>query len=308
MERKLPVGETVSFCAGFARRNMLLLLRLAWLPVLLSLGGTALILASMGSGALEAATLGTNTYDDPNLGLMGLGYLLSLLGALAFVPAYVVVTRRAAGGYEPPSGLFAGFRFGGREWRVIGAALLWFLLFMAVYFGLTIIIALLTGGIMAATMAGGEPGGAAFAVVGIVSVVAMFATLGFVVFFLVRTMLFIPMAAIENRIALADAWRATKGNFWRLLAVGLLLYLIAFALYIAFFAVAAVVAGVGMGGDIGAGLSGGLGGAAIGVIAVLGLLAIPAYLFLYLLFIAYPGRAAGVLRPMTEETAAAVFD
>ena len=296
MDRKIGVGETIGFCAGYARRNIGLLLRLAWPPILLSVGGTVLILMGLGLGdVVTAVRSGADPYRDANPGLVALGYLLSVLGTLALVPAYVVITRHAAGAYEPPRGLFAGFRFGGREARVIGAAILWFLLLMGVYFGISLAGGAVTLGLMAVAMTGDATGGA-FVVAMVVSFLVTLATLGFVVFFLVRSMLFIPMAATENRIALADAWRATRGNFWRLFAIGLLLYLIVFAVYIAFAALAGSLFAV-MGGEVGAIL-----------IGALGLLAIPAYLFVYLLFLAFPGRAAGALRPLTRNQAAEVFD
>ena len=293
MERKLAVGETLSFVFSFAARRLGLFFRLAWLPLLLSVGGTAVIFTALGTGFFQAAAIGADPYANADWGRIALGYALSLLGLLAFVPAYVVLTRAAAGGYEPPRGLFAGLRFGGREGRVIGAAVLWFLLFMAIYFGITIVSTLLIGGISAALIGTGDGGG--FVLIGILGFLMFLAIFGFVIFFSVRSLLFIPMAATENRIALGDAWAATKGNFWRLFAVGLVLYLAVFGLYVAFAAVAGVVIGL-------------LGQSAMVPAAIiLGLLAIPAYAFLYLLFIAYPARAAGVLRPMSETQAAEVF-
>ena len=293
MERKLSVGETLSFVFSFAAKRIDLFFRLAWLPLLLSVAGTAIVITAFDAGLFASARTGADPYADADWGRMAIGYGLSLLGLVAFVPAYVVMTRAAAGGYEAPRGLFAGLRFGGREGRVIGAAILWFLLFLAIYFGITLVSSLLIGGVTGALM--GTGGGDGFVLAAVVGFAMFLAIFGVVIYFSVRSLLFIPMAATENRIALGDAWAATKGNFWRLFAVGLVLYLAAFGLYLAFAAVMGVVIGlVGEAGMIPAAL-------------VLGLLAIPAYAFLYLLFIAYPGRAAGVLRPMSETRAAEVF-
>ena len=288
MNTKLPVGDTISFAMGFAAKNIGLLLRVAWLPVVVSMAGTAFVFGSVGLTDFESLASGVPT--QPNGSLMALGYLLSLAGALLFVPAYVIVTRKAAGGYEPPRGLFAGFRFGKRELRVIGAAILWYLLFLVIYLAFALVIAMLVGGMVAMSGEGG------FVAVGALSVVLMIALVLGLIFFAVRTMLFVPIAATENRVALGDAWRATKGNFWRLFAVVLVLYAVLTGIYLVFAIAGAAIFGIGGETALVPGLS------------VLGLLALPAYLFAYLLFLAFPGRAAGVLRPMREDAAAAVFD
>ena len=291
MNAKLPVGDTISFIMRFAATNIGLLLRVAWLPVVASLAGSALIFGAFGLTDL-AALQDDAMPAEPDAELMALGYLLSFVGMLLFVPGFVIVTRKAAGGYAPPRGPFAGFRFGGRELRVIGAAILWYLLFVAFYIAAVLVFAVLGGGFFALAMSGES----AMIGMGLVMVIAMLALFGGLIFLFVRTMLFVPMAAVENRIALGDAWRATRGNFWRLLAVGLVLYAALTGIYLVFAIIG--VALFGIGGE--AALAPG--------IAVLSLLAIPAYLFAYPLFLAFPGRAIAALRPMREDQAAAVFD
>lgn len=294
-ERTLGVGQTIAFSLRFSWQNLFLLLRLSWLPVAILVIAMIALFYGFGSAAFaEDEAFPTGPFAGANEGLLALGFVLLLVGSLAFVPAYVIVSRKAAGGYTPPSGVFAGFRFGGREWRVIGAFLLWYLLLSVAYFA----IAFGLGLVFALGMVGlgeGATGGASAVLFGVVGALAGLIAVCALMFFVVRSMLFVPLAAIENRVAFGDAWRATKGNFWRLVAVGLVLYLAGLALYFAF----AVVAGAlfGSGNETVALVGGGL----------LVLLGAPAYLFYCLLFISYPAKAVAKLRPMSDEAAAEVF-
>lgn len=278
MERKLPVGEVIgdSFRFGFDR--FLLMIRLGWLPLAVLIAG-GVLLSMSGVGAFGVAGIA-------NAGLFALAIVVLIIGGLLFVPVYVILTQAAAyGRFEPPRGLFGALRFGGREGRVIGATLLLAVIFIA---------AVVVGSMLIAALGAvfGQGGGGGVLVLVLVGI----AFVAVLLWLYTRLLLFVPLAAIENRISLSAAWAATKGNAWRLFAVVLVFAALSIAISLVFQAIQLTALTVGQVG----------GGAAVVTILV-GLLQIPIQLWQSLVGIAYPAKSLGALRPPTEAELSDVF-
>lgn len=290
MERTIDFGEAVGGAFKFGIHGLLPLLRLGWLPLAVVLVGVALLV--YGAGGLGNTLFGdSETFvDDIFAGVpfanqlenplaLGLGGLLILLGSILFVPVYVGLVRRAAGQADA-----GGWRFDGRAWRVIGAALITGLLFLVAALVFIVPFSLLGAGI-------GDTGGASIAVLVVLGIAAFVA----LVFVSVRLTLFVPMAATENRIALGDAWAATSGNFWVLLG-GLLVTSIGASI------VGAIL-------EFAGGLFAEIGGGAVGVVGI-GLLVVFYALsqaFQNLVAIGFSGSATGQLRGYGTEEVGDVF-
>lgn len=291
MDRKIDFGEAVGGAFKFGIHGFLPLLRLAWLPLAVVIGGVALLV--YGGGGLGGALFGDaeTFFDDVFAGVplaaqvenplaLGLGIVLVLLGSILFVPVYVGLVRRAAGQAD-----VGGWRFDGRAWRVIGAALITGLLFLAAVLIIVVPFSLLGAGI------GDTPGGVGIVVLVLLGIAAFVA---FVVI-AVRLTLFVPMAATENRIALGDAWSATSGNFWVLLG-GLLVTSIGASI------VGAILEFAGaLFAEVGGGAFGAVG---IGVLVVFYALS---QAFQNLVAIGYSGSATGQLRGYGTEEVGDVF-
>lgn len=119
------------------------------------------------------------------------------------------------------------FSFGGRELRF----LLLIPLNMAI--GIAALIVLILVGVIFGGAFGA--GGAPDANREIVGASTFFAMLGYIVIWVICAVRLSPIfgfIAIENRFAVRDAWRASKGNFWRIASTMILLSIIASILMI----------------------------------------------------------------------------
>tara|TARA_R110002051_G_scaffold61141_2_gene112067 strand:+ start:1115 stop:2056 length:942 start_codon:yes stop_codon:yes gene_type:complete len=172
--------------------------------------------------AMEAAMTG-------QVGRVLLGYLLMLPLGLAFWMLFEGANQRRYMRAE-------GFRLqlGADEWRLLVVGLIWFGLFIALYLGMIIVVALPVG-IIAAT---GSGEGAAIA-----GLLALVLAIAYMVFALWLAARFSPAAALTVRdrsIRFGKAWRVTKGKAWTIVGSWIVLLLIMmvvfFVLYL-FFAV-----------------------------------------------------------------------
>jgi hypothetical protein len=273
-----PASEAVLF--GFERIGMMI--RIGWLPIVLSIGlYAASFLLLVGSGGFPVI----DASGDPEAvfegllsspGFAGFYFLqasvLPLLVSLILSCVYVAATRAATlAEYEPPRLPFY-FALGGRELRYFVTRILYALLIIAA----TVAIGGVAAAVILAAIAGGQGvDGQAKALV-----IAPAAALGVALFILwmwvlLRFLPVLPIAAVENRISFGDAWKMTKGNFWRLLFSGaLFLAIMQGVLWVFILAIALPsVVIVGLFAAIGYGFAG---ESALLVFGLLALVAIPA--------------------------------
>jgi hypothetical protein len=172
--------------------------------------------------------------------LSRLGGLFMLLIPLAIVfsaMSYAAVFRAVLRPTE--KGLFY-YRLGGDELRIV---LVSFVLFVILFAGI-VLAAALVGGLSA--IAGSAGGAAAAGLTGVVGGIACAAVL---IWLSVRLCLALPITFAEKRIALFDSWGLTRGRFWPLLGMVLLVFV--FTIVVSFLGgfvaqAAAAVAGGGL--------------------------------------------------------------
>jgi hypothetical protein len=224
----------------FGFQKILTAFKLMWLPLAILLAILVGAVAMMGRGIV---------IEDSYAVVAGISaiYGIMLLGMIALVPAVVMLTRIAAG--EPaPSGI-AYFKFGAREWRYIAANII-----MGILASLIIVIAIIpfivvfAGSALMAVPAEvwSDPEALEYTIEEIfengdfnattILLAVLAGLLGalFSIWFIVRSITFVPMAAIENRLDFGAAFSETKGNFWKLFFGSLLLNIMQMIVYYAF--------------------------------------------------------------------------
>lgn len=292
-----PATEAVLF--GFERIGMVI--RIAWLPIVVAIGvyaGSFFML--LGASAFDNLPV---SVDHPEQTVEAIlkspgfaafyalnSILLPLLVSLILSCVYVAVTRASTlAAYEPPNLPFY-FALGPREIRYFIARLLYVVLIILV----TIAIAAAGAGVAALAIGGIEAaeGQAKALVIAPAAAIGVWLALVWL-WVLLRFLPVLPIAAVENRIAFGDAWRMTKGNFWRLLMSGAMfiamLQGLLFVFVLAIVAPAAIV--LGLIAAFGAGF---VGPAALVVMALLVLVLIPGIIALAAFGLAaqaaYPAR------------------
>ena len=275
-----PATEAVLF--GFERIGMVI--RIAWLPIVLVIGlYVTMFSIFVGGDATLPAGIDSNNPERMIEGLLASpGFMSFYILQAAFMPlaaslilscVYVAATRASTlTDYEPPNLPFY-FAIGGREIRYFIVRLLYTILAIVV----TVFVGAIGAGVVVLAV------GAVETVTGEGSAVVM-ALVGALVLWLILIWLWIllrflpvlPIAAVENRIAFGDAWKMTKGNFWRLLLSGAMFIAILqgvlMVFILALFVPAAVV--LGLVGVIGASVAGPGAFIVLAPLAIIGILAL----------------------------------
>ncbi len=173
--------------------------------------------------AMEAAMTG-------QMGRVLLGYLLMIPVGLVFWMLFEGANQRR---YMRAEGF--RLRLGADEWRLLVVGIIWFGVFIALYIGGIVVIAVPVG-IIAAT------GTSQAAVMG--GLLALVLTIAYFVFALWLTARFSPASALTVRdrsIRFGQAWRVTRGKAWTIVGSWIVLMLIMFAAFFALYMVFAMV-------------------------------------------------------------------
>lgn len=146
-----------------------------------------------------------------------------LFGAIALVFWSVMLCAVYRVMLRPDERSFAGLRLGMDELRMIGLFLILVVagIFLAIVFSL--FFALVLGGTLAAT---GGGGGSVLLII-----LIYLAFLVGMIYFAVRFSLVFAMTFVRRRIAIDAGWALTRGNFWTLFLVYLVLFVIMLVLY-----------------------------------------------------------------------------
>lgn len=293
-----PAAEAVLF--GFERIGMVI--RIAWLPIVLVLALYAATFFFL-VGEAGLSSMPPIDGDDPEEAMRALlemegvatfyalqMTILPLLATLLLSCVFVAVTRASTlADYEPPRTPFY-FALGAREIRYFLAVLFYVILLFLAAAALAGVGAAVC---FAAVSAAGGLADQAKAIV-FAPMAAIILWLALVWMWLaVRFLPALPIAAVENRISFGDAWKMTKGNFWRLVLSTVMFFAmlqtLLFVLLLAIFLPAAVILGLVAGFGYGF-----MGEAALAVFALLVILAIPAVIALIAFAVAaraaFPGR------------------
>ncbi|HXC54377.1 MAG TPA: hypothetical protein VNU97_03715 [Rhizomicrobium sp.] len=209
---KLPVGQTIRFAYAFTFGEIGTVIGLIWIPTLINAVASFFVFRNYYSDMASAVDGGTPVMGQG----FGLVFLYSVAAVLIFAMIAVAISRQALGLRQGPA--FAHVSLGSAELRVFGGFFGLYMLLLLFVFALALAVALLA--VAGAALA--KSGAAAEQVVGGAAVLLGLA--GFVALFYVfirLSFLFIPSAVNEGEFGLTRSWELTRGNFWRIVAVGL---------------------------------------------------------------------------------------
>ncbi|WP_146000507.1 glycerophosphoryl diester phosphodiesterase membrane domain-containing protein [Paenibacillus sp. FSL W8-1187] len=155
---------------------------------------------------------------------MLLGFVLMLLLGPVSVAAIVHLVQAHLRGEEIPSAgelLKKGFR---RLWPLTGSTLLYGIIMLGLYLLVVVAFAFAVGILFAAALSGTDAGaGPAM----LLLVPAVIGVLLLITFFAVRWAFYLPFVALnESGTGVGASWRLTKGSFWRLLLLYLVLWIL----------------------------------------------------------------------------------
>jgi hypothetical protein len=207
---KIPVGATIASAFGFAFGGFFNLLRLMWLPLVIVLACSYAVLPML-AGAVQG--MATNP-----LAFLSAAPLFLAFYAVALVLMFMQITAiaQSALGLETGSRWFY-FSLAAPMWRLAGAAVLATLIIAAAY--VIVFLGGIVAGIVGRMLA--TPAVAIMIAGGVVTV--LFCALIYVMLRL--TFLLTPVVIAERRIGIGRSWTLGKGNFWRMFAVLLVIFL-----------------------------------------------------------------------------------
>ncbi|HEY8696174.1 MAG TPA: hypothetical protein VIM02_01035 [Rhizomicrobium sp.] len=205
--KKIPVGKTIAYAYSFTFGHLGAIIGFAWLALVLIAVLQFLPYAMGGNPMAEPE----NATIAGRQALEGMG--TSLLAALLYSIIYVPVTRLALGLRQEAA--IVHFALGAPELRVFGAIVLFALVVIGMAFGIGILSAIL--GVAMAMI--GKAGAA------ILALAILAALLAFIYIIVRLGFLVVPVTVAEGQISLSRGWILTQGNFWRIFALLLAIFL-----------------------------------------------------------------------------------
>ncbi len=209
---KIPVTQTVLESYRFVFSGLGTVIGLIWLPiVILTVGGyfTLVPYFSNMAGALDAG-------DTSQQGVLLLRQAaFEVVAVVLIVVIAVAITREILNPMQRPP--FLRFALGPTEFRTIGGFIGLFMLlivFVVILTVFSLVIGLAGNAVLPAAGAAGKGAagiGVLAGLIGFCVLIYVMARLGF---------LLVPAVVMEGGFGLERSWRLTKGNFWRIVAVG----------------------------------------------------------------------------------------
>jgi hypothetical protein len=208
---KIPVGQTVRFAYAFTFGEIGTIIGLIWIPTLINAIATFFVLRAYYGTLIDSFENGM----PPSGGGLGWPLLLAFLAMLLVAMIGVAITQQAMGLRQGPA--FARVSLGSAEWRAFGG---FFGLYMLLVLFLAVFAMLVGGaGVATANAVQSNPSlaGLIAAVIGLGVIVG-----GLVVAYLVvrLSFLLVPSVVDGGEFGLSRSWLLTKGNFWRIVAIG----------------------------------------------------------------------------------------
>jgi len=252
MQNKIPVWTTVVESYRFAFLNFVNNLGATWMPLVAMMAAgyfltPKYLAATQNAMPLQAVGAGGSGDAAANIALQN--NLRTMLETAPYVTAmwvlnFVCIASISVGIVREALQLRSGQAYlqspvGPPVWRLMANWLLLLVAFFALY--IVVLIAIVILAVVAAVVigVGASQGGATVtasqgSVVGsvwltIVAVVCLVGLGGAITYVVVRfTFLITPVVVAEERIALFRSWEITRGNFWRLMTIGLGVWLPSF--------------------------------------------------------------------------------
>jgi hypothetical protein len=214
---KIPVGETIAHAYGFAFREFPKLLGIVWAPLAVSIAVGLMITPGFFSNHVDLNDQGA--VERFSMQMLPLS-LLILLPIRAMIAAGV--TEQALGMRTGTT--FVYFSIGAAIWRFLALWLLVIVSMIVLVIGLAIAagIVIAIGGIVLGQFLHGASA-ETLSLLGAFAFILLF--YGALIYLVVRLTFFIPPVVVaEKQIDLARVWQLSHGNFWRIFAVGLAIY------------------------------------------------------------------------------------
>jgi len=206
---KIPVGPTIRFAYAFTFGEIGTVIGLVWIPLVISAVAEFLVERVLSAGEpAEGATGGLSP---------GFGYLAlySVLAVLLSAMVATAIARQAMGVRQGPA--LAHVSLGRTELHVFGGIAGLYLLCFIFAMGVTLAVMVVGGlaSLVAPSKAAGETIGAA------AGSFAALIGLGAILYAMLRlSFLFVPSVIGGGGFGLTKSWEMTKGNFWRIVAIG----------------------------------------------------------------------------------------
>jgi hypothetical protein len=205
---KIPAARTIAEAYRFTFAGLGNVIGLIWLPIVLLTVGRYFVMADAAVGAGDPTDLNV---QGP---IVVRGLAFDLVAAVLFAMMAVAITRDILKPVKRPS--FLRFALGPVELRVAGGYIGLFVLMFVFLLGLAMAIG--AAGAAGAAMGAGAGKTAAGILVGLLSL----AGAGALIFVFVRlSFLLVPAAVFDGGFGLERSWQLTRGNFWRIMLIGL---------------------------------------------------------------------------------------
>jgi hypothetical protein len=208
---KLPVGQTIRYAYAFTFGEIGTIIGLIWIPTLINAVAGFFV-----SGAYYRALADSFDSGLPPAGAeVSLPFLLAFLSMLLLAMIAVAITRQALGLRQGPA--FAHVALGSAELRAFGGFFGLYLLLVL----FVLVIALIVGGVAigAATAIKANAGSAPIVGAG-VGLAVLIGVLVLIYLTIRLSFLLVPSVVDGSEFGLTRSWQLTKGNFWRIAAVG----------------------------------------------------------------------------------------
>jgi hypothetical protein len=214
--QKLPVGRIVRLAYAFTFGEIGTIIGLVWIPALVTAVAGFFAMGGYYGAMADATQSGVPMAGGPQFAF----FFLYLIGAMLLAAVMAVaVAKQALGLREGPA--VAHFALGGQEARVFGGFIGLYLLI--VMFAAAVLLLSVGGGVGVSMLAKSNPAVTAVSaiILGVLVIVGLLAVL----YVAVRlSFLFIPAAVVDGEFGITRSWELTKGNFWRIVAIGLAVF------------------------------------------------------------------------------------
>jgi hypothetical protein len=215
---KIPVGKTLEAAFSFTFRNFFSVLGTVWFPLLIAVVlvvGLAVFSFTGVQGEFQSETFDRAALMQLLPRFAGVMVWFWFVIIIAGAMIQVGLLRKALGLHPAP--VFIFFSLGPDVWRMIGALFLVALISIGLALGF-VVAGFVVYGI--AHVAIGEPG--SYWLAGWAAFVLWCAF----IYSMVRLTYFVPVIVVaEQHIGLSRAWDLGRGNFWRILAITIVLSL-----------------------------------------------------------------------------------
>lgn len=211
---RFSVGETIRFAYQFTFGQIGTIIGLIWIPALIQVVGTYFVLAPYYAAMADAAQSHDLAAVGPHL-LLLMAFELVALGLQAVIAAALI--QQVLGLRKGQH--FVHFSFGMTEMRLLGGMLGLFFLFLIFILAVALVAGLVTAAIVALL---GHLTSISADLAQKVGYPVSFLSLIFLVYPMARlSFFFAPAVVVENGFGIARSWQLSKGQFWRILRVGL---------------------------------------------------------------------------------------